>query len=929
MSEQICLNAKIDWQKLLPTLDIHLDRNALPATFQCPFCRRKRLTIYQDSINGGVWHHCSACRWCGDSLELAAKIWQMPLRETIERLVAVGQPLPDNAADQARLNTLNRRYYTRRTHFQELFQESRQYLASKPNSLRGLLDKFGLAFEQPGMVWRDRMGKYLGGLHQHKIIAHLQPYRTVRKESYSQSFIGSGNKYLRIFVGSNWQDVLVIPLHALPGLISGWLFVGRRGREEDFVFYPAYGYQSTSAQESGLAMYDTLLDPCVDTFGNTVFVFNDVMLALKMQSRHLRDSSLPMPIVGMFASSFLHLKNNQHKNIEPNRLWDSVPQREYVFWSQKPSAKLYNAAARANGRVCIAQYADHATWRSPKRLLSHIKQHAKPWIGSLEMTLRELSDVERDIFLEELNLPGHAKTEFLYSCTEGTKEMLAASEGSTVVPKKAMIGTNFVTETPNGWFVERTGALVSDAILRLERVIYQEENDAVWYQGYISYKGKQVPFMEAASAMEIRTMSWMKKKLIQENVGVMNFSPSWSSHAIQLAMHFGQPELVHTTGIFGWDPVKTAFVLPNMKIYLGGRVEEEAIPQITELAPAKELLPPDMILPDLAQLTLDTDENAVFWATAACVFANVLAPALNLPASGIGLYGAGAAAVGRLTARSLGCPEYHLTLPQGGVDALDTFKKVATQHRWPTILRLGGDNRYKILSPWLNSIEDVNAILEVTQTTADALSVQTSWRFVQCSHELTSSNLSLENGALLASHWLVSICERGLTLKSNAEPLARRVLDDLAAWVSERHGDGEAVRRALRLLDEGGDTVTSKATRLVSLVYHFIESGKLTIKREGYGAPSMKRPNSLIHVEKGYAKQAVFIPRALFNNLLARNRVPVPDAIQLTDVLTKADCLLGLSHNEIPGWLIDADWWGQQLRLCRSTRQQRLKVVGE
>jgi hypothetical protein len=876
-----------------------------------------------------VWHHCSACRYSGDSLEIAAKIWKLPLRETMDRMVTLGHDMPEHCTDQAKINHYKRRFYTRRKHFNDMFRESQQYLAGRPGSLRALLEKFGLQSEQPGRVWIDRMGKYLGALHQHKIIAHLQPYRTVHKESYSQSFIASGTQQKRIFVGSNWQDVLVMPLHYLPGMVSGWLFVGRKGQEEDFVYYPAYGYGTGFGplNEGGLAMYEVLYNNPVETFGNTMFVFNDVMLALKMQSRHLRDTSQPMPILGMHTSTQVAPKSKRLLKIAPKQLWDSMPQREYVFWSQTPAAQVYNAAARANGRVSIAQYADHVTWRSPKRLLSYIKQNSRPWITSLEMTLRELTDTQRDLFLEELDLPGPARSEFMYSCTEGTKELLAASEGSTVVPKKVVIGNKPVTETPHGWFSEKSGALVSDAILRIEQVVYQEESEAVWYKGYISYRGKRVPFTEPADAIDKGTMSWMRKVLVKENVGVMNYSKSWSGDAIQLAMHFHQPELVHTTGSFGWDPIKAAFVLPNMKIYLGGRVEEEAMPQITELTPARELVAPDMIMPDLETMTQETEENYVFWATAACVLANVLAPALNESVAGIGLYGAGASAVGRISARSLGCPEYSLSVNKAGVDVVDSLKRVANRHRWPTILRISPSGKYQALSPWLNSMEDTNVVLDVTSITADALAVQTAWRFVHTESELTSANAFLENGPLLAAQWLVSICQRGLDLNSSAESLVRRVLDDLAVWVQERHGNGKVVKRALRLLDEGGDTACSQATRLVSLVYHFIEDGKLTIKREGYGPA--KRPNSLIHVEKAYDKQAVFIPRQLFSKLLYNNRVPVPDPIQLTDILTNADCLMGLTHNQVHGWLIDADWWGQQLGLCRATRQQRLKVVGE
>lgn len=923
----MAINSTVTWQKLLPALGVTVDKGVLPSTVTCPLCRRDRLTIYQDSINGGEWHHCFGCNHSGDMLELAAATWQTDLVTTISKLTLLGFDTPPGSTTQQALDLLMTRVYGRRKRVAAMWHAGQQYLAEKPASLQPLLDKFGLRFDQNGRIWLDRMGHYIGGLPNSKIIEQMQPFRTVTKETYSQtSFLHSGNAWQRMFRGSYWEDVLMVPMYTLPGLIMNWLFVGRQGREEDFVYYPINGFACRSdKQESGLAMYDVLHASMVDTFPNTVFVINDVMFALKLQSRHMRDSTIPMPIIGMFARSHIHPKRARRYEIAPMAVWSTVPQREYIFWGRKPDARLYNAAARVNGKVQIAEFMADALWNSPKRVLTRVRQTAEPWGISLERLLRDMSNEERELFLAELQLPTHARLDFMARCSEGTKELLAESERSTIVPKQVCINNHNVVETMSGWFSSKNNSLISDAILRIEKAIYEEDSDNVWYQGYIIYKGKQIPFLEPAAVIDAAPATWLRKTVLKTGAGLVNFNKAWTHNIMQIALHFNPPEAVQAVSVFGWDVNKTAFVLPRMIVHVGGHAEEQASLTLSETLPATQFSCPDMVLPDLQALTQqgNDSERNVFWATTACVMANVIAPALNEMTHGVGLCGHGAVTLGKLTARSLGCPEHHLTTKRK--DIVNWLTAITGKHKWPVLLHVDKETRYYELAPWLNAIDAVNVVLAANPAIIDAMAIPTAWRLIHDETELMAGSGIAANAAMFASQWLVSFCERNLALQSTTGDLACRVLEDMAVWAEERQGDGDAIRQALSILTVEDQAEDGKAARLVSLLYHFVENGHLAVHREGYGGA--KHIPLLLHIDSGYATDVVFIARKVLARLLIRHKIPAPDPAQITDVLVKAGCLMGVSHKDEAGWLVSARWWNTQIKRWQAQRHRLLKVI--
>ena len=81
------------------------------------------------------------------------------------------------------------------------------------------------------------------------------------------------------------------------------------------------------------------------------------------------------------------------------------------------------------------------------------------------------------------------------------------------------------------------------------------------------------------------------------------------------------------------------------------------------------------------------EANELFWATATCLLADILAPALGFPRTSTALVGPGAIAIGTATALAFGCLDgagawcdYRLCCPK-------SVRRLLGAHRWPLLVR--------------------------------------------------------------------------------------------------------------------------------------------------------------------------------------------------------------------------------------------------
>lgn len=926
MPKRLSLNRHAPWHVVLPLLDIPCESTALPLRVSCPCCGKLQLTIYQDSQNNGAWHHCTGCGTHGDIIELAARAWKLDLPDAIRRLASLGVAFPE--IDDIAIEQYVRLYPEQRARAQQLVEQGRTCLSGSDRaSYAALFRRLKLKPVMNPRQWQQRMGAWIGGATKDQIEVLLRP--GIHRSLPSPGWAGG---HRRIFRGAGWKHVLVIPFHDMPGRIANFLFIGRQCLSSDRVFrllrprgMPTRA-EARLAAEAGICLYSAATQTADHKeFGNDLLVCQDPLQAIKLQARHLRAHTIPLPVVGAYDRDIV-ANDQKTVHVSSDEVWQTLPDRSLIFWGSALSPAVVTMAAKTDGRIalCAAAWSAGRT-ETPREWFLRARRQARPWDAVLDGWLREASQDEARTLLAQLDLPDEVLQDFRRKCSEGTRVRLERFETDPRRVRIVNLGKKTVMETPKGWIDGASGVKISSAALRIDRLLYQETTDEVYYQGTVLFEGRSYPFLERQAVVDKGTFSWMRKHLIANGGGIMTYDATWTRHAIDIAILLHNPSVERGVGAFGWRGEKNAFVLPRFRLPLGGQPQECEQFVLDDVSPAVGVLPDRLKPPNCRALTADSPAHQAFWATAAALGANILAPGLNQRPAGVGLLGDGAVVLGRMTARLWGCAEYEVKLQREAVEIAADLRDRTTRHSWPLLLTLARGKKRTLLAPWLHAEESPNAVLDVDAYLADALRTQARWRFVSSDAPLTAAPAVGEFGQQALFSWLLDICRRRLQLRGAGELSAQRVLHDMAVWAENNGGDPQLIRDSHQLIDEADDEA-SQAGSFVALLYRCIDEGALTFKREGFDGECT--PQALMRLEAAHRPAGVFVPRAAVNKVFADRGVPVPDPAQLTRILAEAGGLeCEHQHDGMSGWLLNLRWWSQQVERCHAQQRRVLRIV--
>jgi len=915
------LNSFIPWYRLLPLLNIHCDGNQLPITVECPLCNGHNLSIYQDNILHGTRHYCSDCDSSGGMLELAATAWKLNLQETILRLENNGVNFPADAATAEVLDNYKKTIVDPQTRAHKLKSDS-SFTMSRGLDIKVVQNKLGLNTTLSQAVWRERMGKFIGSVDFVRATQTYTPAVTDRR--------GAKTTAGCIFKGKNWSNVLVVPFQDMPGRICGFLFVGRQAEIEDVIYKPVHAtihnnrYASPTTQniESGLCMYEVLQmqTSFSHIFRNNIFVTVNPFDALKLQNRHMRDSALPLPVVGSYHGIYRTQKRENKYNVASLNVWDANRHKKFIFWGKRIKAAVFNMASRANGRVCIMPKSADLFWRTSDNLLLTVQHKALPWMLALEESINSLDNVELHDFVSQLNLTAPTQQEFIDTCGAKTREIfLRAKETPTI--QKVFVNNREVSANSSGWWDAKTGAHIANARLKITDILYAEMDDVIFYKGVILFNKEELPFCCAAKIIEKNPFMWMRQKLITEKKFVLIYAYAWVRHAIEVAFHFHKPIVHHSVGKFGWNTYESQFYFPKFIINVTGNTVKKDAFIVDELAPAKNVAPPDTLeIADLAALTEQTDVLQLYWAVAGCVISNIIAPALNKPRVNIGLIGEGATLIGRITASIIGCATYVLPQTAYTVDIFDKIQKVASRHSWPLIL---ADRKLTPFckSPWLGQDATNNLIVNVNDYAADVLKLNGNWRFITNATPLMGASIINNLGSKILPAWLQDLCVRNFAFSDDAGSLVQLVLRDIYNWL-DNYNKSDVIINALHLIDDVDKSANTRALRFVELIYRYINDGVIVIEQAGF------KCNEKIKIT--FLDNYLFIPKDIIIKLLSKNNAPVLDTSEVTLLLKNTDALEEecFEYNGVVGWLIRRQWWDTNFKHCRVRQNRLLRVVG-
>jgi hypothetical protein len=754
--------------------------------------------------------------------------------------------------------------------------------------------------------WSRRGGRFVGHCTLRDADALLRPGLLDYRAKTNRTTIG-GTGWRPIFVGYNWKDLLVIAYHSLPGQLSGFLFIGREARwPEDFVFATCHGI--SRAWAVGVAMFEAAM-PLHKEFGDTVFVLEDPVLAVRTQLRHLMSTDTPLPLVGAWGSH------------ESKSIWSSLPRRNLVHWTPTHDDRVITRARLSGGRVALAPtsqaIAGHLERSRPVLALRNMLGAARPWDAALEALLSQLAPAKAEELVLNLKLRPDETSGFLRACADDTRARLSGLFMDAGRPRGVTISGKMVIEAGGAWRVARSGELVCDAVLRIEQVI-RSATGAVSYRGRIEYKGQTLPFCVPDSEIERDTLRWIKRKVGQAGLGeVVIGSIFWSKHMLTIAQQLEPPRSVRGLSSVGWDDTCNAFTLPQFILRGNGEImaPDYVVPLETVL-PAAGLAAPESLTPGArVALAWGTESNQLFWATAACLLADILAPAIGFPRTSTALVGAGATTAGIATAIAFGCPAV-TTLDDHGCILSASVHRMLSSHRWPVMVRRSFESATVALGSRALVQLPAGSIAVAGALAGRSLGLTNGWNVITCDQSAVTDRIAEHGGTILRAY-LKDLCERRLYLEVN-HGLLEAVHKDLVAWYSQFSASRAISGSWHYICPDAPDEHHNRFGRLIS---YMIDNGDL------YLAPP---------TNQRFARQAIVllggdracIPKVTVNEILTRNQAIALDTGAISTQLRKAGVLFEEQDQDyIARWVVPESWLRQHMEDYRRENRAEFSVV--
>ena len=924
------LAARVPWSKLATELDIHVRTMGLPAATQCPLCKTGVVRVYRDALVGGEWFHCQTCRRQGDMIELAAAVWNLGFPDTVSRLGRLGFELPDSERE-IRLYVQQRVEYRQR--LQKLWDSAAGWIDENGAAIR-LAHHAGLYYEAPASRRQEGPEKILRFCDAPTVERCFAPGSMSHASGRRPRRCNPSGRAL--FTGGGWKQVFMVPYYDLPWRICAFAFIGRRGDpDQDFVFKRAnVGPASRDGVEAGLAMHPQVLEAS-ERWDSKIIAMSDLVPAWRLQLRHLEQSPIPLPLV-VWHDSQLH--PNWHAGnyrVRTRHAWKMLASREIVFWMPGANQSTFEQAIRVNGKISTvgprtphdAESLREYCWKqTPDDLTRHILDHTKPWAKVLSDYLDTLGGLEIEDVLAKFEISGLDVDEILRKLNHGTRLRVVRIRAAAKHVASVTYEGKTIIERDDKWYcVYRNGtqSQILGAVLRVDAMVYCRQRKEIHLAGRVIYEGQEVEFCALQKEIEKDPGGWIDRLLMSKITAAAFCVSSWSRHLLAISQAFQYPETVVGVDRVGYDKEQERFVLPQFTIEMGGEVKKLKYPVFPEPVPAAKLQLPEVLSPeeiDRVKNRCNEVMTEVFWATAACVLANILARVYHLKPYGIALQGYVASEFGREVARALGCIE---SCPHTAAEV--KWALLAEQrHDWPMITEVSPVLQRKYRRQFFEPQDEGqvrNCIAAVDWVSAKLLGMQDNWHTISTTSSGSWEDDTLAVAKLLIPAYLKNLRKRQLDLGNHPNStgsLVGDVLQDLARYAKDHYGDPDAVlsgRRAIEVND-----ATNRAEALADLLDYFIRNRKLDIREQ---LTTRRKPALIEHNSDG--REGLLLPCGTLDKLVKESPVPPPSMDQVYRVLDQADVLL---DEDDDGVVFRRDWFDERCRLSRAQQTGMLKVMG-
>ena len=906
MSTTLPLSRRLPWGLALSLLDKRPQSDVLPASFlRCPICQANRLSVFPEPYLG-EWFCCDACHFHGDSIELAAMAWGLRVDTTVKKLARIGVLMLEATTDW-QIDDYIRNHVDRRKRLLTFWQECRKRLAHYPTLEMRELARSVTTLWDYNCPDSQKRG-VIGGCNRLDAEQCLFPGSTAYRKWLRHRGHGAGGR--GIFRGGNWKDLIVLPFWSLPGLLSGFLFVGRQGDPaQDFVF-KSLRPLCQGGREAGLQNLGGLYGSLHRHLGDTVFVIPDVMTAVAAQIAWMKSSFTTPPIVGTFENDTVTTRSS----------WLWQPRPDLVFLTSEFDLRTLLQAKHVGGRIAINYLpkdefrhtlarGDSLTW------LMAAKRNARPWQTALRDRLSRLPQTEAESLLLQVGFDWPELRDFIQGCPHVLQERLKPLLDG---PRRTNIIGHDVIERDDAWYLEPSQELLAGGVVRIEQVLLTAKHKRIFYRGHIVCQGEQVPFTESSRVVDQGGLAWASRFLRKAGKGPLVYRQSWSHNALSLATTFHKPEFFHQADTVGFRPGSLRFCFPKFSMTFNGEVSDPLPLIASGDVPAMNLERPQSLTgEEIESLSADTVETRILWAMVAALMDRLVIGASSRRSSGIALVGAGAEVMGRQAAEFLGCIETRIPPRQRTQKIVNRLRSACGLNDWPPVIT---GRVTPGLKKWLLESDPMNCIVPLDPYTAATAAIHGGWHIIR--HEGTPRTLeSLRPAAAkLIPAYLQDLARRHFIYPITRPCSIKGLLTDMAKWFERCGGDGRTVRAATKVLT--GDRRYAPWRHFLDLVARLIAEGEIEIMDQGDSPAGAERLAIVYCEESGSQPASVRVPKFAVNNTLFN--VPLPGVYFVERSFKDAGVLLGdTSDGNKSVWIFDRQWFDAEMRLRPEWRRSR------
>ena len=776
----------------------------LPASIPCPSCvcnSKTGFTLYKDpstDTKDSVWGFCTRCGLAGDLVDLyREKTGAATFRDAVKELADKGHVSADVSTTE-KLCFDYEMLRQVRTNTEDFWELARTQFTNLPM--------------------------------MHPIIATLG-----LEDNSSLLMLGSATAYQvsealgGVKLRTN-KDVLIVPLHDVPGRISLFRVYYIRG---DTIAYKDYlvPYQTSN----GLFMLSSVKPHC-----DLTLAVDDPLFAFQIQNYCMSTGSQPWPVVS-------YTKDDTD--------WSAVVTSKLVFWAQEYNLELFKVASCApNAMVSLSSAVlnrvQYMRKISKKQWTSEILMRATPWIDALASWLCRIRSEDASYALRSLNLNATQRQDLITVSTDDeSADKLKNLVTDNLYARAFYFDGSEIIERGGRWYASQNSkeVFVSDTLIRLEGTVSVYE-DGNYYVGTLIRRNRKHQFYLPMNTLDRELRKWIENFCLAHNMGCPEFGPGYGPRLIAIARAFSG-EL--TNEVFeakvGWSKDLTTFRLPKRLIKDGTIVNEVGVP--VDSYPCQNVTGARLSATSIKQLLENSLSNAQFWATFACVMMNTAASYFGIKKRKIGIVGQGGFA--RSFASTMELPAVTITK--------NTYTSQRMKHDIPTNIVIDNVKLADVVK-WMNEPTEKNMITDLSYLEAVQVS-SAGWVFVHAKEYENYVNVAAAYDLIPQTIKLIQSGDLKLSVYTPdvfLHMLKQTLCDTL---LRGEQVDLSVMDEALKLISIDAPMGTTYAQALLYGIFMIAQEGKVSIGRRIRAGVTMA--NSVV-IDAG----RVVIPKALVNKIV-------------------------------------------------------------